>query len=135
MILISISIALLALAAGMLLLDKTKKEALGNFFRYISWFIIIVSLLVIACELTRSAIRITCHHGHYDDHDMGMGHHGMRMMHGKGMRMDYCEEMRGGKKMRGYCCEMEDDDEDRDDVKKEIRKEIEIKTESDSAKK
>jgi hypothetical protein len=109
MLLISISLALLALAAGMLLLDKTRKDSLGNFFRYMSWLIIIISLLVVACDLTRSVIRLTCHHGYY--HDRDMEHCGMGMMHGKGMHMNCCEEMMGGKKMRGHCCEMEDNDE------------------------
>jgi len=41
-----IAISLLAILAGTLLLAKTKKEELGKFFTYISWFFIVVGFLL-----------------------------------------------------------------------------------------
>ncbi len=41
-----LAISLLAILAGTLLLAKTKKEELGKFFTYISWFFLVVGFLV-----------------------------------------------------------------------------------------
>jgi hypothetical protein len=49
MLLIASALALLAIYAGMKLLALTKKEGLGNGFKYISWFIVIMSFLILIC--------------------------------------------------------------------------------------
>jgi hypothetical protein len=41
-----LAVSLLSILAGTLLLAKTKKEELGKFFAYISWFFIVVGFLV-----------------------------------------------------------------------------------------
>jgi hypothetical protein len=41
-----LAVSLLALLAGTLLLAKIKKEELGKFFTYISWFFIVVGFLL-----------------------------------------------------------------------------------------
>jgi hypothetical protein len=143
MILIAISFSLLALVAGMYLLDKTKKEGLGNFYNVISWIVIVVSILTLLCSLTRGCMRMMDRH-HMErmercgpgmmggDYCMPMrGHHDM-------MREDCCDEMMGSEKKHGGCGDMEEDDDDDDDddddgMKKEIQKEIKI--EKDTVKK
>ena len=50
-ILISIAVLLLSLTAGTFLLYKTKKEELGVFFKVVSWFVIVFSILLIFCSL------------------------------------------------------------------------------------
>lgn len=50
---ISFALLLIAIAAGMFLLAKTNKDNLGNFFRFVSWFIIVSGLLgVLFCGMT-----------------------------------------------------------------------------------
>lgn len=49
MILIATSLSLIAIAAGTFLLAKTKNEALGGFFKFVSWFVILVGFLCIVC--------------------------------------------------------------------------------------
>jgi hypothetical protein len=142
MILISISFSLLALVAGMFLLDKTKKEGLGNFYNLISWLVIVVSMLTLLCSLTRGVWRMSCRHNMERSMEMcrpGMmgggdccmpmrGHRGM-------MREDCCDEMMGRGKMRGGCGDMEeeDDDEGCGGMKKEMHKEMHM--EKDTTKK
>jgi len=43
-----LAVSLLAILAGTLLLAKTKKEELGKFFTYISWFFVVVGFLLFA---------------------------------------------------------------------------------------
>lgn len=57
MLLIACALSLLAIAAGMMLLAQTKKENLGNLFKYVSWFIVIMGFLCIVCIGCRSAMR------------------------------------------------------------------------------
>ena len=52
MIFIPISLALLAFSTGMFLLAKTRKENLSRFFKAMSYFIIIVSFLIICLTFT-----------------------------------------------------------------------------------
>jgi heme A synthase len=128
MILTSIALALLALVAGMYLLDKTKKEGLGKFFNFIAWVVIVVSLLILLCGLTRGLIRMQC--ANRFESRMEMCRPGMmgddccmpmRGHHGRMMREECCDEMMGGKKMRGGCGDMEEDD---DEMEGEMHKEI-----------
>ena len=137
MILISIALSLLALVAGMYLLDKTKKEGLGKFFSFISWLVIVVAILTLLCSLARGGMkmrrhhmeeRMECHRGMMGGGDCCMpmgGHKGM-------MREDCFDEKMGGDKMRGHCGDMEeeDDDDNDDGMEKEIHKEIRIEKDS-----
>lgn len=41
-----LAVSLLAILAGTLLLAKTKKEELGKFFSYISWFFLVVGFIL-----------------------------------------------------------------------------------------
>ncbi len=49
MLLIQCSVSLLVVYAGMKLLAKTQKETLGNFHKYVSWFLIIMGFLMFGC--------------------------------------------------------------------------------------
>jgi ABC-type nickel/cobalt efflux system permease component RcnA len=49
MILIASSFSLLVIVAGMFLLAKTQKDGLSNFFKYISYFVIILGFLNLFC--------------------------------------------------------------------------------------
>ena len=49
--------------AGMLLLAKTKKDGLGKFFSFISYLVIIISLLMLVCQCGRGVMRMTCCRG------------------------------------------------------------------------
>jgi len=61
---ISISLALIALCAGMLLLAKTNKDNLGLFFKSISFFFIIGSFLVMILSAVFGFTRMMFHHRH-----------------------------------------------------------------------
>ena len=56
MILVSISLALIALLGGMFLLAKTQKDNLNLFFKVVAYFIIVVSFLSIGCIVLRGAV-------------------------------------------------------------------------------
>ena len=140
MILISISFSLLAIVAGMYLLDKTKKEGLGKFYSFISWLVIVVSILTLLCSLTRGFGRMCCRH---DRGSMEMCRPGMmggedccmpmRGHHRGMMREDCCDEMKGHGKMHGGCSEMDEDEDEDGGMEKEIHKDIRI--EKDTLKK
>jgi hypothetical protein len=57
-----LAISLLALLAGTLLLAKTRKEELGKFFAFISWFFIVVGFLLFIGFLGGGICRLV-HHG------------------------------------------------------------------------
>ena len=141
MILTSISLSLLALVAGMYLLDKTSKEGLGKFYNFISWVVIVVSMLTLLCALARGGMKMSrrqhmeermemCRPGMMGGKDCCMPLGGHR---GGMMRDKCCDEMMGGDKMRGHCGEMDDDDDDDGGMQKEIHKDIRI--EKDTVKK
>lgn len=122
MLLCAFAITLLAIVAGMMLLAQTKKENLGNIYKYVSWFVIIMAFLSELCIGARCAMR--CHGGGcmmtkecrmMDDDGCMMGggmmgcHRGM-MMGGCGM-MGGCNMMMGGgccggMMMNGCCAHM-----------------------------
>lgn len=90
---ISVGLSLIALAAGMLLMAQTNKENLGIFFKIVSYFIIISSLLNLACTALSCTVKFySKHHFHGEmvhgkswKNDMG-DHHGMgKYDHGKSM--------------------------------------------------
>ena len=55
MLLIATALSLLAITAGMFLLAKTKKEELGNFFKYASYFVVTAAFLCLVCISARGA--------------------------------------------------------------------------------
>jgi hypothetical protein len=115
---ISICVTLLTLIAAMHLLLKAKKEEVSSLFKWISYFIVLVGLLILLCQLARG-IKQMLHHGDGEcreechpwmrcgDGGMGGMHGGMHgyMMYGHdGMKCcDMDEEECGDMKMKGDC--------------------------------
>jgi hypothetical protein len=126
MILIASSFSLLVIVAGMFLLAKTQKDNLSSFFKYVSYFVILVGFLNFfgggACMLAHMCMKhcaAQCKehcekghgkHGHMKD-DMMMEKR-MMMMHGHGdccMGEEKCMGMEqgcpeAGMKHEGACC-------------------------------
>ena len=109
---ISIALSLLALTAGVWFLYKTQKENLGILYKVAAWFIIIATLLNMACCGMRCCMRACMMRQGMEQCEMNMGDcgmgNGMCMMGHGGMsnRMMMCKdddecEMGGGK-----CCGM-----------------------------
>jgi hypothetical protein len=108
MLQIAFALTLLAIVAGMMLLAYSKKENLGNLYKYVSWFVIVTGFLSILCIGARCGMRC-CQMGKQrmmakermmmmNDEGCMMGHMGWRMMgHHRGM-MGGCGMMGGG------CC-------------------------------
>jgi hypothetical protein len=98
---LSIAFTLLAAVAGMYLLAKTKAEALGKFFKFISWCVIIVAGISLLCQLGWIACRMVCCTGICPPSEncmpdmMIQKHSQMNGMHGE------CSMHQG-------CCEMPD---------------------------
>jgi hypothetical protein len=57
MILISFSIALIAIVFGAKLLAQSQKENLGALYKYLSWFIIAMGFCVLLCDGARGLLR------------------------------------------------------------------------------
>ena len=76
MLLSSICLALIALAAGMFLLAKAVKDGLSLFFKIVAWFIIVASFLSLGCIALHTAVKICTWHA-YHDGSMKTGHRGM----------------------------------------------------------
>ena len=76
-------LALLVIVAGMKLLAQTSKDNLGNLYKYVSWFVIVMGFLCLLCTGMHCAMKC-CHRGHERMEERCM------MMHGG------CDEMRGG---------------------------------------
>jgi hypothetical protein len=100
-------IALLSILAGVLLLAKTRKEQLGKFFTYISWFFVVVGFVLFIGFITGAVCKMSncCPPGKPVRHQM--------MMKGcpQGMEKGKCcsVEMKGGKPcsggmMKGQSC-------------------------------
>ena len=79
MILISLPIALVAIVFGAKLLAQSHKENLGGLYKFISWFVIVVGLLIVLCDFTHGCMRM-CHRGCDDG-----------MMNSHCMMMDRCD--------------------------------------------
>jgi hypothetical protein len=62
MILISLPIALIAIVFGAKLLAQSQKENLGGLYKFLSWFVIVLGLLIMLCDLTHGFMRM-CHRG------------------------------------------------------------------------
>jgi hypothetical protein len=52
-------IALLSILAGVLLLAKTRKEQLGKFFNFISWFFVVVGFILFVGFICGAAFRLS----------------------------------------------------------------------------
>lgn len=103
---LSVAFTLLATVAGMYLLAKTRAEALGKFFRFISWTVIIVAGLSLLCQLGTSACWMACSTGICTPSENCMP--GMMGCHEKGDDDEECCEHQGhGCKSGG--CEMKGD--------------------------
>jgi hypothetical protein len=122
MVLISLSFSLLALVAGMYLLDKTRKEGLGKFFGFISWFVISLALLVAVCTLAQACY---IHFGHHRERPM-ICYPGMEGC-GDMMEDEHCGGMMKGDK-KDKCCDWEEEEASGDGMEKEIHKEMEMDT-------
>jgi hypothetical protein len=81
MILIAFSLSLIAIVSGTFLLAKTKSEALGSFFKFISWFVIIMGFLSLICLGIR-CMKHSCHREGKCGKEMRMGE-GRHCMEGK----------------------------------------------------
>ena len=108
--LISLSLALLAIVAGMFLLAKTKSENLGNFYKYVSCFVIIVGFLAVICIGVRTAMRC-CHKSQECSMPGQRDHCEKGTMSGEGMMQSCCREKKGmgaecHKEMKKDCCKM-----------------------------
>lgn len=100
MMYLSICVTLLTLLAAMYFLTKVNNQNLGSFFKWITYIVIAVALLILICQLARGIGRMACHREECKTECRmeGMGHHKMMMM--KEMRcegedMECCEEMEG----------------------------------------
>ncbi len=117
MLLIAFALTLIAIVAGMKLLAQTKKDNLGNLFKYVSWFVIIAGFLSI---LFIGVCHIKLHFMHKEqmmkerymnDDD---GYYGRGRMDGcNRMDMMHCHHMMGGccdgmMMHSGGCCNMDD---------------------------
>ncbi len=80
MILISLPIALIAIVFGAKLLAQSQKENLGGLYKFLSWFVIVIGLLIVLCDFTHGCMRM-CHRG-YDN----------GMMNSHCMMMDRCDD-------------------------------------------
>ena len=96
MLLIATSLSLIAIVAGMFLLAQTKKDNLGNLFKYVSYFVVVVGFLCLVCISTRCMMR-GCYGGG------GMRGDCMRPCPPEQMR---CNEMNEEchKRMKMNCC-------------------------------
>ncbi|MDP1726304.1 MAG: hypothetical protein Q8M15_05940 [Bacteroidota bacterium] len=99
MMYLSICITLLTLLAAMYFLTKVNNQNLGSFFKWITYIVIAVALLILICQLARGIGRMACHRGECKTECKmeGMGHHKMMMkeMHCEGEEMECCDEMEG----------------------------------------
>jgi hypothetical protein len=80
MIFITSSFSLLVIVSGMFLLAKTQKDNLSNFFKYVSYFVIIVGFLNLFFGGVHMLMR--SFHQHY----AAEMHHGKKYKHGKHKR-------------------------------------------------
>jgi len=100
MILISFTLALIAIVFGAKLLAQSQKESLGALYKYLSWFIMIMGFLVLLCDGARALMRC-CHRGDGMMSRECIMIDGGGMMRGGGMYMyhNHC-----GMNNEGNCC-------------------------------
>ena len=91
-ILIAVGLSLIALAAGMFLLAKTKRENLGMFYSVISFFIIAATFVVLACTALHASMII-----------YGKGRHYKMKMDKNFMKADWNNNYRGNYSDNSCC--------------------------------
>jgi hypothetical protein len=91
-------ISLLTILTGVLLLAKFRKEGLGKFFIYVSWFFVVVGFILFIGFISGAAIRLS-HPGYPGGprfrHEMMMKGHPQGMIRGG---------FRYGAPINGNCC-------------------------------
>jgi len=96
-----LAVSLLAILAGTLLLAKTKKEELGKFFTYISWFFVVVGFILFIgfiaggiCKMSHCCkpVQSNCQHEMMMK-DCQPGMHGDKCCPAQGMGKSSCEKM------------------------------------------
>lgn len=95
-----LSLGLIALVGGMILLSKTRKDSLGGFFKFVSWFVIFCSFAVIVFAIGTGMCR-----GFRHCCNKGYGYEKCEMKGQQGMMC--C--MKDGKMCMMKCCEAEKD--------------------------
>jgi hypothetical protein len=117
MLYLSICITLLVMIAAMHLLAKAKKENLGSLFTWVTYIIIVVTTLVLICQVARGCKRM-CSPKEKEMHHMMMGRMGceeeMEGCSGMGNQHQNmkCEEWIGDCKGMKKGCSDDDDDAD-----------------------
>jgi hypothetical protein len=157
MLLIAFGIALLVIVAGIKLLIHIQKETLGNFYKYVSWFVVTMGFLMLffiscagVCRLCFAKERMMehkfkmmeeKHHEFFggreeDGYERRGDYHGKM---GRWEREEGCErnEMRGNYSEREECCERKKEEchkwKERNEEEAEVcpmKKEAEFKKDS-----
>jgi len=104
---LSVAFTLLATVAGMYLLAKTRAEALGKFFRFVAWTVIVVSGLSLICQLGRAGCWMACSTGICTPSENCMP--GMMNCHEEENDDEECCDHHGHGGGRNNCCEMKGD--------------------------
>jgi hypothetical protein len=104
---ITICITLLTIIAAMHLVLKANSAGVGSIFKWISYFIVLVGLLILLCQLARG-YKMMRHHGDgeckEECHPWMRCHDGMMGgMHGCNKMGDHCGMMK--------CCDMDEERE------------------------
>lgn len=86
MILISFSLALIAIVFGAKLLAQSQKDNLAALYKYLSWFVIVVGFLVLLCDGARGLLAVS-HRGSIMREKYMMMNRGDGMMGGGQMWM------------------------------------------------
>ena len=105
MILISLPLALIAIVFGAKLLAQSQKENLGGLYKFLSWFVIVVGILIMLCDGTHSCMRM-CHHGDgmMMNRECMMGGMNDRCMMGGGGDCQMMMHCNRGNMCCGNCC-------------------------------
>lgn len=116
MLLIACTLALLVIVAGMKLMAQTQKDNLGNLYKYVSWFVVVMGFLCLLCVGMHCAMRCCHKHERMNRHCEMYMHEGCdggmmncnRGMMGGCMMHQGCDEMMGNSNcnMSGSCNNM-----------------------------
>jgi hypothetical protein len=93
-----LAVSLLSILAGTLLLAKFKKEPLGKFFAFISWFFIVVGFVLFVGFMTGGILKMT---HHFSGDRPGCRNEMMMKECGPGMHHGACCP---GRMPMGMCC-------------------------------
>jgi len=105
MLLIACSLALIVIYAGMKLLAQTKREVLGNLYKYVSLFLVTIGFLLLICISCCGMMRC-CHMGErmMERKCMMMEERGNNGGCQMGGQMGSCMMMSGHGRNMGGCC-------------------------------